>query len=334
METNDSLKKIWKELLKANNILTTLHPSPDGDSLGSCISMKYVLERLGKRVTIISHDRLEENLQKMPWSKEVEFNKDISEVNTQSYDLLLFLDCGGLDHISSKLLRNYTIPKNIKIINIDHHPTNGLFGDFNYIKTNAVSTCSILLDLFKENNIKIDKELSERLLLGICTDAGFFQFKNNAEKAMKETLSLMDNHADYFEKILKPIIYNQSLKVKKIISYAFLHMKTNNKIKLAYASFSKKELKEFDADPEDTKMVANEMEKIAGIDFVFKLVEKDNVIGGSFRSNKGIDVSLFAKELGGGGHKAAAGFSLPLMNIEKAEQVVLNTISKVGIHRV
>jgi nanoRNase/pAp phosphatase (c-di-AMP/oligoRNAs hydrolase) len=41
---------------------------------------------------------------------------------------------------------------------------------------------------------------------------------------------------------------------------------------------------------------------------------------------------LFAGELGGGGHRVAAGFSLEKMDLDKAEKRVLEVIEKVGAH--
>jgi nanoRNase/pAp phosphatase (c-di-AMP/oligoRNAs hydrolase) len=41
------------ELIKASeNILIHLHPSPDGDSVGSALSMKQALKQLGKESKI------------------------------------------------------------------------------------------------------------------------------------------------------------------------------------------------------------------------------------------------------------------------------------------
>ena len=54
---------------------------------------------------------------------------------------------------------------------------------------------------------------------------------------------------------------------------------------------------------------------------------------GSFRSKKGVDVSLFAKTLGGGGHKAAASFSLPSMPLDSAIEKVFNAIRKTGVKK-
>ena len=41
----NTFEEIWKALKKSKKVLMSLHPSPDGDSLGSCVAMKYFLEK-------------------------------------------------------------------------------------------------------------------------------------------------------------------------------------------------------------------------------------------------------------------------------------------------
>jgi phosphoesterase RecJ-like protein len=47
---------IWREIEKAQKILMHLHPSPDGDSVGSTLAMFHALKAKGKDVTVIKGD--------------------------------------------------------------------------------------------------------------------------------------------------------------------------------------------------------------------------------------------------------------------------------------
>src|SRR3989344_9704123 len=120
---NNTLEEIWKKISENKNILMSLHSGPDGDSFGSCTAMKYILEKLGKKVKLVSKDNLSEALQSMSLAKEVEFGIDITELNLKEFDILLCIDTATPDMIG-KFKSNYEIPKNIFTINIDHHPTN------------------------------------------------------------------------------------------------------------------------------------------------------------------------------------------------------------------
>jgi phosphoesterase RecJ-like protein len=294
--------------------------------------MKYVLENLGKEVKLISNDPLSEALNETEFSKEVEFGKDILSVALEDFDILISLDTGGTEMIG-KFKKEYVLPNNLFVVNIDHHPDNKLYGNMNYIDTKQPSTCSILIELFKAAEIDFDASLSTRLLLGLCTDSGFFTFTPGAEKALKQANFLIENGGEYLAKIVVQILHKQPLNLKKYYSLLTMKLKFNKKKNFAYAIVTEEEIKRLKLNKADVRLGINDLQYIKEFDFVFTLAELGNEIKGSFRSQKGIDISMFARELGGGGHKQAAAFVLPKMPLEEAEKRVLNAIEKVGIHK-
>ena len=92
-------------------------------------------------------------------------------------------------------------------------------------------------------------------------------------------------------------------------------------------------IKDLDLSISDIRLGPNHLQTIGGVDLLFTLAETDTTIKGSFRSTKNIDTSLIAKELGGGGHKLAAGFYFKSLSLKQAEQKVFDAIEKVGIHK-
>ena len=101
---NNKFKEIWKELKKSKKVLLTLHARPDGDSFGSCTAMKYVLEKNGINVRLISKDRLSENLESYSFSKEVEFGIDINTIDLSEFDHIVFLDLGLNNEFSEEFI--------------------------------------------------------------------------------------------------------------------------------------------------------------------------------------------------------------------------------------
>lgn len=331
MGKNNSFNEIWEKLKNSDRIFMTLHSGPDGDSLGSCCAMRYVLERdLKKKVRLVSYDDLAENMRGLPYASEIEFGRDISEISAVGLDTILFLDCGDSDYVSGKLKNKYEFPENSFIINIDHHRTNTYFGNLNYVDSKKSSTCSVLIDFFKAKKIKFDAELSNRLLLGVATDSGFFTYENS-EPALKDAAFLIEHGGKYLEEILKPVFYNQSLGQKKFIAKLIDNLVIDPELRLGYSIIDYPEIKKMKINLADVRIGINELQFIEGLDFVFNLVEFENGIKGSFRSKKGVDVSLFAKELGGGGHKEAAAFRLDKMPLDSAKKKVLDAIEKVGV---
>ena len=57
---NNAIQEIWSKIKASKKVLMSLHYGPDGDSLASCVAMKYVLERdFGCEVKLVSKDNLD-----------------------------------------------------------------------------------------------------------------------------------------------------------------------------------------------------------------------------------------------------------------------------------
>ncbi|HLC53326.1 MAG TPA: DHH family phosphoesterase [Candidatus Nanoarchaeia archaeon] len=327
---NTSFAEIWQALRSAHRIALSLHPSPDGDSLGCCTALKYVLERdCGSRVTLISPDALSENLAALPFTNEIQFGADISDLRPEEHDLFVCMDYGSLRAFSVKKRGTFSLPAGMSVINIDHHVVNDYHGTLNYVDSSQPSLCSLLIDFFAAVGVSFDAELARRLLIGVCTDSGFFTYDSNPYKALKDAVFLIEHGADYLDGVLRPVLYNQPLKLKKYQGALINALKFSEEFKCGYACIAGEEIKTLGLNEAEVRIGINELQFISEFDFVFTLAEMGDHIKGSFRTKKSIDVSLFAKALGGGGHTAAAAFVLPQMPLLEAEQLVFAAIRSV-----
>ena len=328
---NNSFEEIWNKLKEFKKAIITLHSGPDGDSLGSCTAMKYVLEKyFNYEVTLISHDNLSETLKSLDLSKEVEFGKDILDFDLNNFDILIALDTGNAKRLG-KNKKEINLPEDLFVINIDHHKTNEVYGNLNYVSSESSSTCSILVDLFQKVELHFDSELSKRLLLGICTDTGFFKTVraiSNVKKTFEQSVFLINHGANYVEDILMPIGINLPWKMKKYRALLINNAKINKEKRYCYSVLSSKDIKELNLNLAEVREGVQELQDIKNIDLIWTLAEIDNYIKGSFRCKSEVDVSKIAKELGGGGHKRAAAFILEDMSLEDAEKKVINTVEK------
>ena len=248
-DKNGNLREIWKSLTTAKNVLMTLHPRPDGDSLGSCTAMKSVLERFNVRVKLVSKDRISENMEFYNFSKEVEYGTDVENVNLDDFDYVLFLDHGALEDFYSPAFTEKL--KSHKIINIDHHITNNRYGSMSYVNPNAPSTCSVLYDLFKKQGVNLDRELCLRLIVGICTDTSFFIHGNSLD-SLKKVIDLLEKGKINFKADVFDPIMNSPWKLKKFHGILLSNMEKkelNGKI-IAYSWAAKKDVENEGCSPE------------------------------------------------------------------------------------
>ena len=150
----NNIESIIKYLKGSNDdFIVTSHISPDGDNIGSTLSMYYALNKLGKNVYYVLDDNPPQNLKFLVENMNILKSE---EVNLDSYNIVA-LDCGDKNRIciSQNLIDNAK-----KIICIDHHASNDYYGDFNYIDTEASSTCELVYNLLveceKNENININ----------------------------------------------------------------------------------------------------------------------------------------------------------------------------------
>jgi bifunctional oligoribonuclease and PAP phosphatase NrnA len=322
---NNKFKEIWKELKRSKKVLLMLHTRPDGDSFGSCTAMKYFLEKKGISVRLVSKDKLSENLEFYNFSKEVEFGINIEELDLNDFDHLVFLDHGFLEfseEFKEKL-------KSKKIINIDHHITNSYYGNLNYVNPNLPSCCSVLFEFFNKIKFKFDRELSLRLMVGLCTDTAFFIHGNSIDSLKKATV-LLGNGLDYKKDLYDPIM-NSPWKLKKLYGLLLMNMekKEIGGQSVAYSWATKKEYEELGLNNSDIRLGIVCMQDIKDLNLIFTLTESNGEIKGSFRS-KGLDTTIYSTAFGGGGHKEASAFILKTTNMKKAIVDVLKVIKEKG----
>ena len=183
-----------------------------------------------------------------------------------------------------------------------HHFTNTNLGTINFVDGNAASASQLVYRIFKENNFLITTKISDPILVGILSDTGGLKFRNtNVEviSTVKDLMELGSDLADITERIFASMSYEESMKVNKIASEIILYKKEG--IAVAYNDQMNNPLIE----NEPVLMILNSIEEAGVTMFIRKAA--DGKLKISLRSSSDFNVSDFAGQWGGGGHKSAAG---------------------------
>lgn len=320
-------KKIHNLFLENQNFLILTHKNPDGDAIGSVLAIKYFLEKNGKKAEIYSSTEISEQFEFLYNF----FTIKKKYIPKENFDAIIICDSGDLKHTGVE--ENF-IRKKDKIINIDHHKSNDLFGSHNLVISSMSSTTELLYYFFKFNNIEIDSKLATMLLLGIITDTSNFSNAGTSKNALRVASTLLSKGAD-FNKIKKNIILDKT--IKKLRSWGFMLSKLEKKLedKIIFTSITLEEMNKYHIEEEDLDGITNILNDLTDANLAVVLKEnKDNTYKVSMRSlNEKIDASEIAKNFGGGGHKKAAGFTTDKKNvnfiiedIKKASQNFINNI--------
>ena len=165
-----TLDEILEEIKKADRIVILTHETPDGDAIGSSLGLKIALEKLGKNIDLIMTS-FARTFEFLPKVEEIKSDSEIKE-----YDLAISLDCASLKRLDNK---EY-FEKAKKTIVIDHHGSNNMYGDINYVNPVAPACSEILLAILSYYEIDIDEEIGTCLMTGIITDTGGFQYQSTS----------------------------------------------------------------------------------------------------------------------------------------------------------
>ncbi len=97
-----------------------------------------------------------------------------TESDIENYDLAISLDCATIKMLNG--FANYFENAKVKVC-IDHHSTNTMFGDYNYVNPAAPACAQILLVILEYFGIEMTKEIGTCILAGIITDTGGFKYQ-------------------------------------------------------------------------------------------------------------------------------------------------------------
>jgi phosphoesterase RecJ-like protein len=315
-----TINNIADKLIKSKKIGITCHTSPDGDSLGSVLGLLQGLLKLGKEAYVMSKDPLPKTFEYMPFSDEIVKNIDYVLDGT---DTVVVLDCGNVDRINSNLNLN---DREYALLNIDHHISNDMYGDINYVNTDAAAVAEIIFDILKSLNVDIDKSVATCLYTSLITDTGSFRHSNTTKLTHEIAGSLIDTGIDFTE-IHRVIFENKKFQRIKLYGKVIENMELVLDYKVCIMEITDIILSELNMDKGDTSDVITLGTQIDSVEVTILLKESEDGLKVSLRSKNIIDVRNLAEEFGGGGHIRAAGFSInkPLSEVR---EILINKLEK------
>ncbi len=311
------MKKIWKKIEEADNIVLVSHINPDGDALGSSLSLYPILKKMGKKVSVFNATKdLPSYLDFLP-----NFDKVVNKLPNK-IDLMISFDCGSFDRLGIEKRPDF-------LINIDHHISNTNYGDINLIKPNYASTSQVVYDILKENGIEILKESAICIYTALVTDTGNFQYESVNDKVFEVAADLVrcGVKPDFISKML---YQRDRLSRLRLLAKAYDTIELCCEGKVAFVEVTKEMLEITGAIKEDTDTIVNSVRAIATVEIACMLREDDEGIKISFRSKNYADVSKIAVKYGGGGHIRAAGATIKdEFDFNKVKEMLKNDLKEI-----
>ena len=310
---------ILEEIKKADKIVILTHETPDGDAVGSALAMKHAIAQIGKKVDVIIPE-FSDCFKFLPGTNEI-----IKDSKVEKYDLAIAVDCA--DYKILKGFDPYFEKAKVKIV-IDHHGSNKMYGDINFVNPVAPACCQILVGMFEYLGVNIDKKIGTCIITGIITDTGGFNYNVTAE-TFEFAAELLRKGVDTAD------VYKRTMQTKTKANFELNRLASERMEfffdgKVAFTYITLADEKKFGAKTGDHEGLVDIGRCIEGVEvsvFLHENKGKDNGFKLSLRSCEYVNVSDVCLMFGGGGHLRAAGAWIP-GTVEQIREKVLAEIKK------
>ena len=320
---NTSLREFCKGLKNHNRFLLACHVFPEGDAIGSILAVDSLLRRLGKKTVVVSNDEFPKRLTCLSSKRWTHIDK--LKQSPHYFDALVVTDSPNLERIGK--VQGLLTPKTV-IFNIDHHISNVYFGDYNYVKPSAAASGEVVMDLFRELKLRLNRDEATNLYVALSTDTGSFRYGNTTIHSHRMAAELIGAGVN-IDRINEELYATYSLNKINLYSILLSRVKTDLNGKLAWAILRRQDLKKAEATYEDTEGFIDFLKYLKEVKIAFFISESENhgEVKVSFRSKGNHDVNKIATIFGGGGHKKASGCSFQ-GTAEQAEKSILSHLYK------
>ena len=310
-----TLDNILEEINKAKSIVILTHENPDGDAMGSSLAMYLALKQYGKNPDIIIPEH-SKTFDCLPGIDEIK-----KETDVKHYDLAISLDCATLKLLNG--FSSYFEEAKVKVC-IDHHATNTMFGDYNYVNPDAPACSQVLLVIFEYFGIEITKDIGTCILAGIITDTGGFKYQGITAETFEFVAWLLNKGINVSK------VYRNVLQTKTRAKFE-LQKIANNRLefledgKVTFTYITQEDEKKVEAENYDYKGIAENGRDIEGVEVSIFIRRTEKGCKASLRSNDYVNVSDACAAFGGGGHNRAAS-CLISGTIEQAKEKILKEV--------
>lgn len=309
-----------------DRVLIAAHLTPDGDAAGSSAALGWALRVLGKEVILYNASGFPAYLSWLPLP---------SPVITRVADLpgapslIAALDSGDAARLGDDIQPLLAATPSV---NIDHHLGNPGYGTLgNWVDPGRAATGEMIALLAEELGAPLQGPLAEAIYLALMADTGSLTFGNTSPDALRLAARLMENGLNV-PAVRARMDNTWTLAKMRLWGRLMTEAQVLEDGKLCLAVITQAMLEECRASKEDSEGFVEQMRRIRGVR-VALLLRETSAPGkpetkASLRSSGPDDVRAVAAQFGGGGHKNAAGATVPL-DPEKAARVMLPYIRHV-----
>ena len=300
-----------------DNFVILTHRRPDGDTIGSAAALCRGLRQIGKTAFVLTNEQFTPRFgpfldgltcQALPAGATV-ISADIASEGLLSFDAVRM----GLTPVCA----------------IDHHGSNSLACP-KLVEADKAACGEIVYAVLTELGVTVTKQIAECLYTAISTDTGCFKFSNTTANTHRTAAALIAAGADVYP-INKLFFDTKSFARLRLEAKLTDTMEFYADGAVGVCTMPKSLLAAFTVTEDDLDSISGFARSIEGVRIGIMIREVEDGLGKiSLRTEAPYDASAICQRLGGGGHAAAAGASVP-GGIEGAKAAILQALRDSGV---
>ena len=289
-------------LRRASSVVVCGHVRPDGDAMGSVLAMTLALRENGiPAIPTLAHgSHVPTTYAFLPG-----YGLFVPAHDLDAPQVFVACDCPNLDRLgdAAKLATGAET-----VIVIDHHPGAEEFGSIMIHDSEAAATGQLVWELAKEFDVPPTPEVAQCCYVGLITDTGRFCYDNTCAPAFRAAAEMVEAGVQPAE-IARSVYQSRSPASLAIETRAMTRLTLANGGRVAYAWVTDADFEEIGALPEEAESLPDAVRVVDGAEVAILLRQAGGEVRANLRAKSGFDVSTVAQHFGGGGHKAASGFT-------------------------
>ncbi len=306
-----TVQQCCKRLEQMDDIAVLCHRNPDGDTLGCAFALKYMLEQLGKRVRVESHDGFPKQYSYMYPENQSEFEpKFVVAVDVADEELL----GSSMDKYKGRV-----------DLCIDHHSSNKHYAKEWCVRSDNAAAAEIMEDICAGlSGVKLTKLIADCIYTGVSTDTGCFRYSNTTAHSHEVAGRMFAAGCDF--KMINRVMFELKSPSRIAIEKEVLStMEYHFDKKFALVYITREMMERAGALDSELEEIASMPRQIEGVLVGATLRQRDDGYKISLRSGEEIDSAELCGRLGGGGHRCASGCFVK-GSLEEAKKAIIAVV--------
>jgi len=299
------------EIIHAHQrFLLVCHIRPDCDALGSELAMAAILEHFGKDVLLVNDFAVPPTLRFLdPERKVRQLGGDVRAEQHRDRQVIIVLDTSAWIQLGkmADVLRASTA---VKVV-LDHHLSADDLGATLFKDVESEATGRLVADAADALGVPLGPKIAEPLFAAVATDTGWFRFATATAGTFRLAARLVEAGAAP-DRLFRQLYETDSLPRLRLIGRTLARTCTELDGRLIHTWIEHADFKATGALASDTEDIINMTLTVGGTEVAFILVElSSGALKLSLRSRSDVDCARLAEQFAGGGHRRAAGATLP-----------------------